>query len=203
VIVQYGKHGPLRVVIEAHGGALAIFSPASRAKVIKRAFRESGMKWMHKWMPLRFTRYAYRLGYYVSNKWKARKLRDGGSDSPYVGLTPTGGGPPVPNWNARNGAKMVDAVRGGRVTASGRGGNEVLNIMVPYGHPIQSEKAVKFRTIAPNEIEDMADVMSRRIANEIKGSRLVSRNGVPTLMPRTISRSVTPRAIGRSPRKVA
>jgi hypothetical protein len=204
VIIHQAKHGPMRVVVEAHGGALALFSPAHRAKVIKRGLRESGMMWLYKWMPLRFTKYAYKLGYYVSNKWKARKLREGGSDMPYVGLTPSGGGPPVPSWNARNGAKMADAVRAGRVTASGKDGAERLNILVPYGHPIQSEKSVPFRTIPANEMEDMAAVLSRRIANEIAGSRLAVKEGVMVAIPRTIRKGGTPRSLGKGrPRKVA
>lgn len=203
MIVSDRKHGPLRVVIEAHGGALALYSKQNRSKVIKRGMREAGMMWVHKWLFLRFTRYAYKLGYYVSNKWKARKVREGGSDMPYVGLTPTGGGPPVPSWKTHNGAKMIDAVRGARVTAGGSDGNERINILVPYGHPIQTEKAKPFRTVAANEIEDMADVLSRRIANEIAGSRLVVRDGKQVLLPRTISRKGSPRAIGRAPRKVA
>lgn len=196
MIVHQSKQGPFRVVIEAYGGALNLFSPAHRSKVIKRAFREAGNVWLFKWMPKRFTNYAFMLGYRVSNKWKAIKIRYGGASIPFIGLTPSGGGRKDGPWWQRSGEKMATAARNGRVTASGSSGQEVLKILVPYGHPIQTEKAKVFRTVHQIELEDMAQVFARRLASEIEGARLVTRGNARVLLPKT-----NPRKTGGGPRR--
>jgi hypothetical protein len=198
VIVSDTRKGPMRVVIEAHGGALALFVPAERAKVVKRGLREAGMMWLYKWMPRRFTAYAYFLGYRVSNKWKALKQGLTGSSAPFVGLTPSGGGQATGPWWQRNGAKMADAVRAGRVTASGKSEAESLTIKVPYGHPIQTDKSTVFRTIAPREMDEIAEVLGRRVANEISGGKTVMRQGEMRKIAKPKARTIS----AKQPRKV-
>lgn len=206
MIVHQAKQGPLRVVIEAYGGALNLFSPPHRARVVKRALREIGNVWLYKWMPKRFTAFAYTLGYRVSNRWKRIKLQFGGSAAPYTGLTPPGGGNMSGPWWQRNKEKMASAVERGRVTASGRDGAEVLNILVPYGHPIQTDKAKIFKTVHQVEIEDMAQVFARRLASEIGGARLATRNNQRVLIPKPAARKAggnPRRPAGAMPRRVA
>lgn len=195
MIVHRAQHGPMRVVLEAHGGALALFAPAHRSRVIKRALREGGSMWLHKWMPLRFTKYAYVIGYRVSGKWRNIKERYLAPILPFVGFTPTGGGKyGPPGWSGTNGAKMADAVRGARITAGGRDGAERIDIRIPYGHPVQSRTSAVFKTVTARELDDVAAVFSRRLASEISGARLGRVNGRPRLIPRSIKRA-TPRRV--------
>lgn len=169
--VMQSTAGPIRTVLDAQGGALALFLPNDRSKIIKRGMREMGNMWLFKWMPLRFTAYAYKLGYRRTRKWANKKQNAGGKDIPFVGMTPIGGGPAFPTWKQINGEKMqVAAVKFGRVTASGSGGAEMVTIKVPYGHAILPGHSEVFKFIPPNEMEDMAIVLARRIANEIAGA---------------------------------
>jgi hypothetical protein len=193
MIVHSAKQGPLRVVIEAHGGALMLFSPKHRTVVMRRAMRQLGNHWLHKWVPMRLSNYAFMLGYRVSGKWRTIKARYLTGVVPFIGMTPPGGGSADGPWWQRNKAKMADAITKGRVSVSGRDGNETAIIRIPYGHPIQTEKAKVFRTIAPNEMADLAVVLSKRIANEISGARTVEREGQMRKIPKP-SRKTADRA---------
>jgi hypothetical protein len=199
VIISDQKTGPFRVVLEAQGGALALFSPQHRTTVMRRIMKRTGNHFLFKWIPARFSGYAYKLGYRVSNKWRRLKERMLTGVVPYVGMTPSGGGNPGGPWWQRNKAKMVDAVQKGRVSATGSGTDVAAVIRIPYGHPIQTDKAAIFRTIAPNEIEDMAGVFAQALASEIAGARASVKDGTPRLMPRVPKRKTA----DRPPRKVA
>lgn len=146
--------------------------------------RQLGNHWLYKWVPLRFTNYAFMIGYRVSNKWRTLKSRYLTAVLPFVGMTPSGGGNMDGPWWQRNKAKMADAVSKGRVSVSGNGGNETAVIRIPYGHPIQTDKAKVFRTISPNEMEDLAGVLATRLANEISGARTVTKDGTIRKIPK-------------------
>jgi len=189
VIVQSVGRKSFRATLEVQGGALALFSPGRRSQIIKRAMREAGYMWLFKWVPMRFTPYAFRIGYRVSKKWANKKIRAIGKAIPFIGATPTGGGKAFPGWSQVNGAKMCDAIKDARLTASGNNGREVINIKIPYGHAIQNNNSKVFRRVAPWEMDDMARVFERRMASEISGAKSVIRKGVARKIPRPNQRA--------------
>lgn len=175
MIIARKQNGPIRTTLEAYGGALALFSPAERNRAKRRAGERGGRFWLAVWMPKRFSGYAYFLGYRVSSKWAAKKKSGGVGNTPYVGMTPPGGGPAAPGYKQNNGAKMADAVSGSTVTTPANG--ESINIKVPYGHPIQSDKAAAFRTLPASEVEAIANEMADELGRIISGAETYSRRG--------------------------
>jgi hypothetical protein len=203
VIVHAVKKGPLRVAIEANEGALALFSDKERAKIVRRGMERAGWTWAKKWMPLRFTRYAFKLGYRVSARWVRYKMFKLGEAIPFVGMTPPGGGDMSGHWTQRNKAKMiVQALGRVKVTAKGGKGQEEVTIRVPYGHAIQTQHSKWFKTVTDQEAEDMARALSKRVADEMNGARVVNtREGGSVLKARTLRTNRT-RSVNTDRRRV-
>lgn len=205
MIIIDEKRGPIRVVLEAYGGALALFSKPQANKARKIALTRGGDYWVAVWMMRRFSKYAYFLGHRSGRRWNNRKRRQLGTEPiPFYGLTPPGGGPPAPGYTQINGAKMKDAVRGAKVKAVGIEGREHVDILVPYGHPIRTEDSKAFKMLPQREI----NLIAKEIGDEL--GRIITSAG-PV---RATKSKATPRAIGgpslklggrysaRKPRKV-
>ncbi len=171
MIISSTQRGPIRVTLEAYGGALALFSPAQANRARKVAMTRGGNYWVAVWLMRRFSKYAYFLGYRASRKWSEKKQRQLGTEAiPYYGLTPPGGGPAAPGYTQVNGAKMKDAVRGATVSAVGISGRESVTIRIPYGHPIPTDKAKSFRTLPQREIRLVAEEIGAELARIISSA---------------------------------
>lgn len=169
MIIIDEKRGPIRVVFEAYGGALALFSPPQANKAKKIALERGGKYWIAVWMMRRFSKYAYFLGHRNGRRWNNRKRRQLGTEPiPFYGLTPPGGGPAAPGYSQINGAKMKDAVRGAKVKAIGIAGRERLDILVPYGHPIRTEDSNAFKRLPQREV----NLIAKEIGDEL--GRIIS-----------------------------
>lgn len=175
MIVSSVQRGPIRTTFEVFGGALALFSRAERNRAKRLAGGRGGRYWLSVWMPRRFSGYAFLLGYRVSGRWLATKRRNGAGAVPFVGLTPSGGGPVAPGYKQVNGAKMADAIAGSSVSTSSDG--ERITIKVPYGHPIQTDKAEAFRRIPAHEVEAIAAEIGDELGRIISGATASHKRG--------------------------
>ncbi len=174
MIISSAQRGPIRVTLEAYGGALALFSPAQANRARKIAMARGGNYWVAVWLMRRFSKYAYFLGYRASRKWSEKKQRQLGAEAiPYYGLTPPGGGPAAPGYSQVNGAKMKDAVRGATVSSVGISGRESVTIRIPYGHPIPTDKAKAFRMLPQREIQLVAEEIGAELGRIISSSTAV------------------------------
>jgi hypothetical protein len=161
-------------------------------------------------MMRRFSNYAMILGHRNSGKWKNYKKRVLGVEAvPFIGLTPSGGGPAAPNWSQVNGAKMKDAVLGARVQSVGIGGRESITIRIPYGHPILPDASRAFRKIPQREIDGIAREVGAELALIIGSATPIApktRQRKPGAVPAPtarLSEKYAPRKVGgRAPRKV-
>jgi hypothetical protein len=201
-------------VVQKYGPFWALVSPSEAKTIIHAALREGGLLWMVKYIPRRFSNYAYTLGYRVTNQWKAfkrRMLKGAGAAIPYIGLTPPGGGTNIVKkgrqifkGNSRNAEKMAVAIeRGANVKVRGTSQGGDIHIAIPYGHPIQKMHADALRKLPPHETQAVVDEVAKQMQSFISIAQPVpgSRKGKLTI--RGASSGVRSRAIGlaNGPRK--
>jgi hypothetical protein len=168
--VAYRIYKGLNAIFELKG-PFAKLMTAERKGVIQASLRAGGELFKSKYIPLRFTDYAYRLGYKVTEAWKKFKRRTlkTGRAQPYVGTTPAGGGNVLSlaggnhdGLTVYNPEKMsVAMARGCRVDISGtsRGGDIIIR--TPFGHPLRTEYAKAFTHITEAENQTVAREVSR------------------------------------------
>ncbi len=199
--VYEAKVGPIRAQILAAGGALVLFDASTRNEIIRAAMLEGGKFWMRAFLPMRFSQYAYRLGYTVSEKWSRRKLRDLGVSVPFVGFTPPGGGRRAPTWKGTNPEKMITAaLNGASVRASAAAGRASLTIRVPYGHAVREETTASFRTLPSWEVARIAEVVGKALVDQIAdrfmaGDAKPGRRTMPIPQARVVGAG-SPRQVG-------
>ncbi len=193
-------------VIEKYGPFWKLLSPGDRKTIIHTALREGGNLWMVRYIPKRFTQYAYGLGYRVTEAWKKfkRRMLNGGAALPYIGVTPPGGGQVIIKkgkrifkGKARNFEKMAVAVQRGanvRVRGTSEGGD--IHIAIPYGHPLNAMHAEALRKLPPAETQAVVDEVARQLASLVNTAQLVpgSRKGKLTI--RGASQGIKSRAFG-------
>ncbi len=207
--VYEAKVGPIRAQIFAAGGALAFFDASTRNEIIRAALLEGGKFWMRAFLPMRFSQYAYRLGYTVSQKWSQRKLRDLGASVPFLGFTPPGGGRQAPTWKGTNPEKMITAaLNGASVRATAAAERASLTIRVPYGHPVREDTTASFRTLPTWEVDRIAEVVGKALADQIAdrfkaGDAKPGRRAIPVPQVRALGAGTPRQLVVGNKRRVA
>jgi hypothetical protein len=165
--VAYRIYEGLNAIFELKG-PFAKLVTAERKAIVRASLRQGGEFFKEKYIPLRFTDYAYRLGYRVTEEWKKFKRRVMGSKraNPYIGTTAPGGGDVESMYSGlkptHNPEKMAIAMqRGCRVDVTGTGAGGNIIIRTPYGHPILPVSATAFTKIAPAENQKVAQEVAR------------------------------------------
>lgn len=235
-ISKSANGSPLRAVIEIHERSpLRICFKTKEWNDIKRAaLFEGGMDFITGLLPLRFTKYAYRLGYYISDKSLVQKALNAGV-TPNI-MTEIG---PV-RWNSNKGifeipnadrllALFYDKVRKGevknnreakkrfyqefkrnmrrrllrdrssnvaaanllplvdgskedqpsmrdtattlaRVHATATEGKSVLDVLIPYGHPVHPTVAKVMQSVLPEENDRVARKVEKTLDALLRGA---------------------------------
>ncbi len=182
--MAYRIYKGLNVIFELKG-PFAKLMTAERKGVIQTSLRVGGEFFKLKYIPLRFTDYAYRLGYKVTDAWKKFKRRTlkTGRAQPFIGTTPPGGGNVLSlaggnhdGLTVYNAEKMSTAMTAGcrvDITGTAKGGDIVIR--TPYGHPLRPEYAKAFTHVTDAESQSVAQEVARAFKALI--SRAVSIGG--------------------------
>ncbi len=160
----------INTIFELTGPYAQLATNTMRKKVAQAALREGGEWFRSERIPLRFTDWVYRMGYRVTNAWKAFKRRTTKTSRalPFIGTTPPGGGTIISivgghhdGLLVENGEKMAVAIgRGCRVDISGTSKGGDIIIRLPYGHPIRKDMADVFTKVAPEEYQRIAQIVA-------------------------------------------
>ncbi len=171
----------VNVIFEMRGPFAKLATAKERKVVAFSALREGGEWFRSERIPLRFTDWVYRLGYRVTDAWKAFKRRTTktGRALPFIGTTPPGGGDilSLAGGNAElvvhNAEKMAVAMtRGCRVEIAGTSKGADILIRTPYGHPIRPEYAEVFGTVTPEEYQKVAQVVAAAFRDFLANARV-------------------------------
>lgn len=193
-------------IIEYYGPWLKLLVASERKVLIHTALREGGTLWMLKYIPLRFSNYAYGLGYRVTEQWKKFKRRVlGGNAMPYIGVTPPGGGATVVSKGGkifrskknRNFEKLATAVEKGsnvKVRGTSQGGD--IHIAIPYGHPLNPSTSAALRKLPKKEIDEVCNEVARQMAALVGSAQARPRSRKGKLTIRGASSSIKSRATG-------
>lgn len=168
--MAYRIYQGLNVIFEMRGPFANLASNGMRKQVAFAALRVGGEWFKAERIPLRFTDWIYRSGYRVTNDWKAfkRRVLKSGRALPFIGTTPAGGGTiqSIAGGHSdgiavHNAEKMAVAMeRGCRVDIQGTSKSADIVIRTPYGHPILPALAEAFKTVAPEEYQMVARIVS-------------------------------------------
>ncbi len=184
VTLDKGKAGPIQWEVSSRSSDLDMFSKKERNTIIRTAMTQAGEYWQAVFLPLRFSNYAYSLGYYVSAKWAKLKKKRLGKVIPYVGFTPS------------SGFKMVIvALRDSRALSTAAAARFLIIIKVPFGHPVRPETTESFTTTPANEVTRMSVQVAKNLDALIRGSRMTMRRRGPL---RTLDGSVSRIADGKT-----
>lgn len=163
--MAYRIYEGLNVIFEMKGPFAKLLTQERKA-IIKASLWDGGEWFRTERLPLRFTDLAYRLGYRVTNDWKAfkRRVNKTGRALPFIGTTPPGGGTIKSiagghhdGLDVHNAEKMAVAMQRGcrtDVTGTSQGGDIVIR--TPYGHPIRPAYAEVMKGILPSEYQQIA-----------------------------------------------
>ena len=141
---------PVRAEIIAQGGGLTLFSKSDQNILVRAAMYDGGIYWIGAFLPLRFTSYANRLGYHVSEKYEAKKKWRDGEALPLV-LT---------------GSLRLLALKGARVVAKATSNTAYADIKFPGTTYANAQPTVRdtLRSIPPWEMERVAKAVGASIA---------------------------------------
>jgi hypothetical protein len=190
--------GPIRATIEAYGSAFTLFTKKERNAVVRQAMESGGWMWIAKYLPLRFTVYAYSLGYHVAAKYAAYKLRKQGHALP----------------NVFTGRSRETATQGANATGRATANKQQVTIKIPlpvletvsrggkkkyasYGK--QSGMAAIIGTVPASEIAAFAAVVGKEIGRGLQ-SKWESREQRAPALGTTDNRR---RATGKSRQRAA
>jgi hypothetical protein len=177
--MAYKIYEGLNVIFELKGPFAQLASNTERKVVAQSALREGGEWFRAERIPMRFTDYAYRLGYRVTEDWKKfkRRVLKTGRALPFIGTTPAGGGniesmisgmPEVYNPE-----KMAVAIqRGCRVDITGTSKGGDILIRTPFGHPIRPNMAAAFKTVSPEEYQQVARIVSAAFSEFLRTAKM-------------------------------
>lgn len=158
-----------------------------RKAVVLACLLEGGEWFRTARIPLRFTNFAYQLGYRVSEKWKKEKrhVLRARQANPFIGITNPGGGD-AGSLVAKviNPEKMAIAMEQGcRVEASGTSAGGNIFIRTPYGHPILAAFAEVMKTVTDSEYQQIAQqvagALNAFLASGVKPSAKAKRLTIP------------------------
>jgi hypothetical protein len=168
----------VNVIFEMKGPFAQLASNTERKVVAQSALRVGGEWFRAERIPLRFTDFAYRLGYRVTDDWKKfkRRVLKSGRAVPYIGTTPPGGGD-IESFirgmpTVYNPEKMAVAIeRGCRVDITGTSKGGDIIIRTPYGHPIRPLMAEAFKTVTPEEYQGVAQRVAAAFRDFLAGAK--------------------------------
>ncbi len=176
--MAYKIHEDINSVFTMNG-PLGSFLGPDRKAIIRASLWAGGEFFRTERIPLRFTDFAYRLGYRVTDEWKKEKrnVLQSRRAFPFIGMTPPGGGD-AGSLKAKviNAEKLATAMaRGCRtdITGTSKGGN--ILIRTPYGHPILAVFAQVFQTVTPDEYQEVARVVAASLNEFLAYGRKVSK----------------------------
>jgi hypothetical protein len=175
------RRGPVRATIIHRDAALKLFKPGQANAIIRVALKDGGDYFCKVFIPLRFTNYAKRLGYRVTNAYQQRKKQEGFGDLPFVRTGDT-------RTQAVASAHTETTATGG---ASGKGR---IKILVPIG-PIAytSNLSQIFRSVPAYEIERIARVVGSSLDSLLaERTEVVTRKGVTRASLPASSRAAVP-----------
>lgn len=193
--------------VEYYGPFWKLVSTAERKRIIHTALLEGGRAWALRYIPLRFSNYAYQLGYRVTDQWKKFKRRMiGGSALPYIGVTPPGGGATVVRTkkgkifrskSRRNPEKMATAVeRGTNIKVKGTSAGADIHVAIPYGHALNPQTAAALRKLPQKEVDLVIQEAAKQLAHLIGSAQAKPRSRKGKLTIRGASSSIKSRAVG-------
>lgn len=214
--VAEGKKGTIGWHIDVNKEALAYFSPTEQRKIVKTTYQACGDLWIAAWLPKRFSMYAFTLGYFVTGKWRALKMRFLGAAVPYVGFTPEGGGSGAAPRKTdrrrggtlqeqRNGEKMITAALSGARAAGFsdmKGRDARVDIYIPIGHAVQPNTIASFTNVPATEIQTLAYEAGRVMTSLLDSGMDVAKpkEGGPTRTLQGARLAIRP--IGTTPRRI-
>lgn len=160
--MAYKIHEGLHTIFEMRGPFAKLLTN-ERKMIIQQSLRDGGEWFRTERLPLRFTDWVYRLGYRVTNDWKAfkRRVNKSGRALPFIGTTPPGGGT-IESMLAgmpalHNAEKMGTAMeRGCRTDVTGTSSGGDILIRTPYGHPILPVYADILKGLTSDEYQGVA-----------------------------------------------
>lgn len=147
--------GPIKAEIEAWGGALALFSQAARNAIIRDALWQGGEYYRAVFLPLKFSNYAKKFGYHVAARYLKRKLAKYGHDTPLV----------------FTGDMQDQILSKAKTRATATASKSFVDIIQPGPGYMNATQAVYsvLRSALPSEIERMAPIVARSIADQMEG----------------------------------
>ncbi len=178
--MAYKIYEDFKVIFEMRGPFAQLATNTMRKQVVQAAMRVGGEWFRTERVPMRFTDWVYRLGYRVTNSWKAFKRRTtkSGRALPYIGTTPPGGGDilSLAGGNAEllvhNNEKMAVAMsRGCRVDIAGTSKGGDILIRTPFGHPLRPEYAEAFTRVTPEEYQMVARLVVGAFQDFLAGAK--------------------------------
>ena len=177
IILAQIREGPIRAAIQARGAALKLFSTRQANTIVRVAGEDGGAYFVRVFLPLRFDKYAERLGYRPSSDYRAKKLREGYGDIPWV----------------RTGAWRAAALAGARTAVTAKRMGCRIQIKVPYAHPVTPRTSAQFSSVLPEEMERIA----RQVGNSLDAllaerTEVTNRKGITRASLPTTSRAALP-----------
>lgn len=152
-VVHTSQNGPVRMAVEASEGVLSLFTAKARNDLVRDAAWQAGEFWRLTFLPMRFTEYAKKLGYYVQSSTRIKKLK-AGRQLPLV-------------WT---GDLRDMATNGSSTTARATSSKTEAVIRIPGpGYMNQQPLVYKtLRTIPTWEVERFAEVLEKALAANIE-----------------------------------
>jgi hypothetical protein len=171
-ILWQRNSGPIRTALKLYGTGTAMFGSMAISEqnlLVKASLMRGGALWIKVFLPMRWTDYARKLGYRASMKWETFKQAVLGQVLPLVGVGGEyrGKGKGEGNWPP--GFMRDTATKGARVEAVSSGGRAVINIKIPFGHPVQPHTANIVTKVPPWELTRIAEEVGKSIAFFLKG----------------------------------
>lgn len=147
--------GPIRMVIESNGKALAVLSTKGQNVVLRDSFEVSLWLWREKYIPLRFTDYVRRspFPYKVSGSYIRRKIDAG--VGPLIGL-------------GRQAGELMRRVFAGTIRTSARSGQVSGVITLPVGNVSRPMIRSTLGTVPMSEVEQIAAWMAEELPKSIE-----------------------------------
>ncbi len=180
-VVDQGAQGGIKWALEYRGKALGLFDPRERNAILAEGFRKMGLAWIAKWLPLRFTNYAYKLGYDVSEKYSRLKARIMENPLPLIG--PPGiarrrkigragklAGTTYTYGTAGPADKLVNTSTGASSRSTSPGGKPRVTIKIPTGHAVAAIVSATLRSLPAHEVKDLAKVLDTSLVGMLNGS---------------------------------
>jgi hypothetical protein len=168
---QTSPDAPIRSVLRVQGAALKMMEEVEGKKaandVVRGALQAGGDFWINVFLPMRFTDYAKRLGYYVTDKWNKLKDKITSQVIPLVYI----------------GESRDAALGGAYATATAKGDGGRITIRVPTKHPLKAKEQAVIRRVPEWEIKRIAKEIEENLIESLNGRGLHLMTKPPILAP--------------------